>query len=430
MSKVTLLRLDIETHAPWRIAAPETASVIDLPVATDGAGGFFAPATSIAGSLRSHLARSARTPGGPTMAVEMLGSDRPVGGRGEGAPITPSALRILGTSVRVADPGRRQTAQTAMNRHRAAAEAKSLRLGEVLPSGSTVSVYAEYDGELDPVATNALADWVPEIGGGRSIGLGACALTGIAFEVLDLTTAPGLERWLGLDGPPGFSNLQTEITPTGRRRAPLFDIEVEIVDGLRTGAGAEGNRLLMNRIDGEPVIDGSSLKGIFRSRCEFIARSIGCADACDEALSEGGAGATGDGDTAPEPGAIARLFGTRDRRGLIGFEQAVISNAECEFRPHVAVDRFTRGAASGLLFEEEVVVRGRFRIVIRPLVDAVPPWASDLLAQVLRDLDEGWVGIGSGTARGQGTIRIVDRSDWVPPASLAPETLAALGRQS
>ncbi|WP_208029689.1 RAMP superfamily CRISPR-associated protein [Rhabdothermincola sediminis] len=103
---------------------------------------------------------------------------------------------------------------------------------------------------------------------------------------------------------------------------------------------------------------------------------------------------------------------------------------------HVAVDRWTGGAAEGLLFsvlephalEWEPV---RIRLDLARLPDAVREAAICLLLVVLRDLAEGWVPFGFGTNRGLGAIQVRTVSIEVPagfaslPSGQLSEVLAA-----
>jgi len=85
----------------------------------------------------------------------------------------------------------------------------------------------------------------------------------------------------------------------------------------------------------------------------------------------------------------------------------------------VAIDRITGGAAEGRLFEEEVVVSGRFDLVVDALDGGAHPAGRRLVLQVLADLHDGLCGIGSRSTRGLGTIELED------PTVLAETALPA-----
>jgi len=69
----------------------------------------------------------------------------------------------------------------------------------------------------------------------------------------------------------------------------------------------------------------------------------------------------------------------------------------------VAIDRLLGSAAGKALFDQELVVQGRFdgQIVMRN----VQLYQLALVLLVVRDLDEGYVQLGSGTTRGNGWVR-------------------------
>jgi CRISPR/Cas system CSM-associated protein Csm3 (group 7 of RAMP superfamily) len=91
----------------------------------------------------------------------------------------------------------------------------------------------------------------------------------------------------------------------------------------------------------------------------------------------------------------------------------------------VALDRVTGGARPGLLYTQQVVVAGHFRLRVeplRPLRDA----ELALLRASIADLHDGLVGIGGATTRGLGTVRVDDET-WVPPDLPALAALVAGG---
>ena len=73
-----------------------------------------------------------------------------------------------------------------------------------------------------------------------------------------------------------------------------------------------------------------------------------------------------------------------------------------EQRNGVGIDRLMGSAKRGALFDQEVVVDGRFdgRIILRN----VQLYQLVLVLLVLRDLNEGYVQLGSGTTRGNGWV--------------------------
>jgi CRISPR-associated protein Csm3 len=172
---------------------------------------------------------------------------------------------------------------------------------------------------------------------------------------------------------------------------------------------------------GQPYLPGSSLKGVFRSRAERLLRGLeGDAGACDpfgdascgRRLERSGSDAARRGEARYRASCYAcRMFGSTALRGRVAFADAsVVPEVPLVLgeRHHVAIDRVTGGPAGGRLFQPETVEAGAFRMEARLTNFAL--WQLWMLVAVLRDLDAGFVGIGGGTTRGYGRVRIVPDS--------------------
>lgn len=411
---VTLLRLTIACDEPFAIAAPETAVAIDRPVARDPrTGAPHVPATSLAGSLRSHLIELG-------LDEQLLGNRRPAAeGPGSTSParsatgdaLEPSALRLLGTRVDLHDQSTAVRRQTAVDRTSGSAAVNTLREGEVVPAGTEITLYASADRALDQVELDALAAWVPFVGGDRSLGLGAARLVSLRWGTLDLDRLEDLERYLLLGGPELVDAVVAhEATIPDPVDTAVLDIEFEVVDGLLASGAADGARLTAHRrsLDGPPVLEGSQLKGVFRSRLEFILSSVGV-DVCDSSKATCGRCT------------VCHSFGSTEQRGLLVFHAAEVQQSTEAWRDHVGIDRVSGGARNHLLFSEEVAASGtiRLRVTIQAGAEC-PERLEDLLLWVVRDLDDGLVGLGGRTSRGLGTVRLLDDAQRVRLAALPP----------
>jgi CRISPR/Cas system CSM-associated protein Csm3 (group 7 of RAMP superfamily) len=380
--EITLLVFDIQLDSPWSLAAPEVAEAVDRPLARDDRRRPFIPASSLAGSLKEHL--------GPDGHRLMGGAAEP----SEGEEIPPSALRLLGTEVAAA--ATQLVRSTAIDRDRGAARQRTLRSTETGPADTTVRLYARYDDRPDMALLEALAAWRPAVGGGRTSGLGRAHLATLRWGTLDLADPNDLRTWLLDGGPRLFEAAATNKPPLADQTAtPWLQTRWRIVDGLLTAGTADGATTMVWRRDDQPYIEGSSFKGMLRNRAEFILRSLGEA-ACD---------GTGPG---CETCLACALFGSRGRRGRLSVRGTPIEQAQLERQAHVAIDRITGGAAAGRLFEDEVVVAGRFTLTIDALDGKIPPAGRRLVLQVLADLHDGLFGIGSRSTRGLGTVELED----------------------
>jgi CRISPR/Cas system CSM-associated protein Csm3 (group 7 of RAMP superfamily) len=365
------------------------------------------PGTSLAGALRDMI----RHHRGADVADQLFGRLLAPGGSGEDADAQASRLWVLGS--RRLDDGSAIRSSTKISRHRAAAEANTLRTEEVLPVGSTFEVFLRWDnpelGEIEKFA-GLLAAWRPFLGRGVSRGRGACAIDAVRHGTLRLDNPGGLLRWLTISGP----DLARAVAGTEVHAAdqaplePLLRAEISIDGPWRTGSGEEpeGRPIPLFRVSGVPTVPGSGLKGLLRSRAEYILRSVGvtpppCAhQQCGmcwpcQVFGHGG----GQDQDAETVGA----------RAAIRIPDAGIREPVGTTRTHVAIDRFTGGALPGALYTMEVLEAGVFTLQVDPLGEVPPglvPQIRAVLRLVLEDLNDGIIGMGGGVARGYGTVRV------------------------
>lgn len=455
---IHLYELTLVLDTPGGVAAPEsrptdTSALAPLPLARDADGRPHVPATSLAGSLRAHAEQA--VPGGAAPLFGSVGTGRgehregdaagAVGAAGganaeddeddeAGVDATASRIRFLGTRTTLPEEASEPLlrASTAIDRDRGAAASSTLRTRELLPPGTTVTVWLRVD---DPDAAGEverlLPTWSPRVGGGRTTGHGRARLTRVTRRVLDLATREGRRVWLTRGGPALFDATAATVIHTAPAAGPdpgtgpggapaprVFPapLRFAIVDPLHVGSGSSEDRghhatdvarhLRDHR--GRPVVPGTTWKGVLRSRCEFILRSL--ADAEPQDLG-------GDGPPAPAFAALAAAFGhteptetSEGLRGRLVFLDSPVHDARTAVRNHVGLDRFTGGAAPGVLYTEEVVERGRVELTLLdepsdPQAGPLDPVVRDVLLLALYDLHTGALGIGGGTTRGYGTLR-------------------------
>lgn len=432
--RTTLITVRLEMTSPGGVSGPERSRPTepsaedggydarnDLPLRRGPDDDIHVPGTSVAGNLRAHCT-------GNGFPAEFFGLPDPKSRR------RASAIQVLGVRLRenvtgpVTEPF--WTTRVAIDRHRGASRANALFSTEQLPEGTTFDVYLRWDDPGDELTQfhTLLRTWRPRLGRGITTGAGACKVIALGYRDYDLSTADGLAAWLAetaLDDYP-----QPDIpVDLPDEAADVVNVELTIVDGLHVGSGAltpeegrEGKvaRILRGPAD-QPRIPGSSLKGVLRSRAEYICRVLGLASCPDGAVASCGA-------CLP-----CAIFGWSPRagddrmgaRGSVVVHDAVIEGEPIELRPHVALDRVTGGQRPSLLYTEEVAVAGRFRLRVEPLRTPTPAEAA-LLNAVLADLHDGLVGIGSATTRGLGTVRVSEGS-WQPPElSTLADTLGAV----
>ena len=178
-----------------------------------------------------------------------------------------------------------------------------------------------------------------------------------------------------------------------------------------------------------PLVPGTALKGVFRSRAEFILRSvIGEAAACLPGTCSRcwtcqvfGYGGGNDADST----AVGA-------RAAVRFADTVVDAPAETTRTHIAIDRFTGGVLDGALYTAEAVESGTFTIEAAllpgPVGQARRAEIAAVLRLVLEDLNDGIIGMGAATARGYGTVRVdfSEASGELPDNPVAATSAAAL----
>lgn len=408
----------------------------NLPTARDHLGCPHLPPTTVAGGLRA-LLRSAD----PELPTILMGNvARASSANGSVASAVASQIWVLGTSLLGDHAPEDPYQSTAIDRTRGAAAVGTLRQSELLPVGTRWQVWLRWD-DPDPTTSgevlDMLKDWQPLIGRSASSGRGRCTVDELQHGTLDLRRDADLLTFLTLSGPELADHVATTKVDLPSRadgsKPALHRIECAIVDALHVGTGRRSARQgdqpeknLLLRRGGQLVVPGTTLKGILRSRVEFILRSVGlpsCADgrcgACWPCVVFGYGG--GQDRRSESVGARARI------RVL----DAPITGAVEAERIHVAINRLTGGAEERLLFTDEVVESGSYTIVIEDI--GLDRDQRSLLAALLRlvaeDMTDGLVTIGRGGTRGYGRVRphedVGDRG-LLPPLYEAQQMLARL----
>lgn len=401
---ITLLKLDLVLRTPGGVRAPESEprdGGFYVPVATDAWGAPYVPATSLAGSLRACATEIGQEPAKlfGTVADEAVASP----------------LRFLGTRVHLPDGELELRTRTAIDRHRAAPVPGLLFSGQSLPPGTGVICYLRLDdASLLPALRDALSAWRPCIGGGRSVGRGRAELTGARIRRLAPATRTGLRAWLTGGGPALFDQ---DMEPLELTAPPDPSVETltwtfTIEGGLHAGTGRraqdtdDSSPALLTRRDGVPYVPGSTWKGLLRSRCEYILRSLGHR-ACHS--SDPGRRCTEPPvcETCAAFGWTGRNETSVGQRSVLWFSDSPISGHREDVVQHVALDRVTGGARDGQFYSLEVVTAGTVTLTIE-VRGPLSPVVRALLNLAVLDVHDGHLGVGAATTRGLGHLRLAD----------------------
>lgn len=409
---IELIRVVLESREPGAVTEPWFGgqNEPDRVPLHDHKGKSALPATSVAGNLRAHIASSS----GEEFATRIMGYV-------EGNNAQASSLQVVGTKL-IAGGETLDERSTAIDRRRAAARTSTLRYTKTLDKGSVFGVFLRWD---DPAEedlaqfTKLLASWRPLLGSGVSAGRGAMTVLSIHHGRLDLTDAADLRTFLTTSGPGLFKEVapatdEHQIVPQARAVDQLT-FTMRLVDALHIGSGTtkpeNGHEVAqVVKSDGMPLVPARALRGVIRSRVEFILRSLEIGACCDQKCGTclacdifGHGGGESDTDSV-------------GKRSRVRFLDAPIESAVLAQRTHAPIDRFTGGSAKSVqagegqrLFTQEVVDAGTFTITVEPLgiTPAEPAvWedAKALITLAIHDMHLGYVGLGGGTTRGQGTV--------------------------
>jgi CRISPR-associated RAMP protein (TIGR02581 family) len=154
----------------------------------------------------------------------------------------------------------------------------------------------------------------------------------------------------------------------------------------------------------QPVIPGSSLKGVFRSRAEkYLPDSCNIFDKKNKCFYNSKNLSTGK-ERYKAVCEACKLFGNLSLKSRVEFSDAfpVEGTVKTGTRYQVTIDRLTGAARKGALFETEVVEKGTFKTEIS--LRNFSSHQIKVLLLVIQDINEGYVRIGSSTSRGFGRV--------------------------
>ena len=203
--------------------------------------------------------------------------------------------------------------------------------------------------------------------------------------------------------------------------APVAHGTFLIADPVR--AAATGFDHGQRKRGGKVEIPVSSLVGVLRSGAERIVRTLG-GRACDPLgadLKRCQPGSDKDQIVVDDSWCcpVCQIFGNQDWASRLSATVTSLGGSRNMPFDHVAIDRFTGGAADQKKFDALAATGGMFQVQLT--VDRVPDretasWIIGLLALVLRDLHQGRLWLGHGGSRGHGLMQLAGEPVWNLPA--------------
>lgn len=384
---LTYIRVTIRPLGPWRVGAVGQDQST-LETLRDAVGKPAVPPSSLAGSFRAGIDEAARE--------LLMGQEKTKDGKPD---FQASALWFLGTRLTGGEGGRpeiRRRTATAVDRNRRAARNHGSHDVEEVYDTETIQLYLRHEG--DPAeALRLLGQWRVTIGGGISTGLGRAEVTAIRYRALDLSQPADLLARVSLRdaGPDALDELLqggTDHAVTAGESPTLLEATIRI-EGLNLPTQNLKDQLRPE----DHWFHGTRWKGILRGRVEYIGRSLGL-DVCGaEDQQWRGCGRC----------AVCEVFGSGETGvGRWSFHFTPLKPDHPAGRTRNAIDRFTGGVAEKKLFPERTVT-SRARLMIGQLsgVETHHAWVLKALLLALRDLQEGYLGIGGRTSTGLGSVR-------------------------
>ena len=399
----------------------------------------------------------------PCLTCGLFGQIRPGEGESEDGGSSASHLFVASGKVSL-PPGRTQRIRDGVGIDRASKTAS--RAGrvkfdyELLPAGSTIPMRLELelcgeDEEQDLLAA-ILAEWEAgrgRLGGRAARGLGAIVLRDVVVRrqeqhtVADLisslksdepwTSGTPVDEWVSSRIDPVRRNAWLRECAAGESSSPSFAeftlplrmegqfMTRDAVASVRSGFDFAPLLDVVVK-DGRAVLPGASLRGALRSQAERIVRTLATLESndlagfaqrcpacnplesladeplasCDSLLTK--QGIPGRKGARPDQLCMAcRLFGTSRQGSRLFVEDAVDESPwNPRVRDFLAIDRFTGGGKDGAKFDAIVPWQPGFKV--RIFLEDAADWELGWLMLLLRDLQDGMVPLGFGTAKGFG----------------------------
>lgn len=465
VSRRLVIRGELVADSAVHVGSGESG-MVDLPVMIDAWGSPLIPGTSIAGCLR----RAMSAAGWSTSRLDDV-----FGWSGEGDAGGASRL-LVEDAIANSSVDLEVRTTTAIDRVTGAGKAGALFSREVIPAGTKFDFALELEevrGQegVSSEGDDQIAALIKVLSSGISVG--AATTRGLGRVHLD--SASITHQSIPLAGRDEFLFFLSNPTPTAlpqevrdridnsEAHAQRITVELsfEAVGAMLSSVEVESGPVdrvpLATQSDHDHVrlvIPGSSVKGALRARAELISSTMGQAThdthihnlfgrAAEMVASEGGSekvqvgrrGSLFIDDITSRAAVPSDLWsGVLDahadanhddqrRSARSSLKKAIGAFNKVEGAPflmiadHVAIDRWTGGAADSKLYsmiEPHSISDGWSPLHINLDLTTVPdgerPAAVALLLLILREFVDGWVPLGFGTRKGLGQVRVKDWS--------------------
>ncbi len=413
-------RLVLET--PAHFGNGDVVGVADMPLLRDPRDGVtpLLTGSSIAGALRAYLREVERGYGQEGDANDL--SER-LFGRLEKQHTLQSWLLVDDALGKAAGIELRDG--VAIDPHTRTAEDKKKYDIELLAAGTTFDIRLEFletsdNRDLLPAlatALNGLATGEIGLGQRKRRGFGRCKVSEWRVRRYDLTTPAGLIAWLEDDTRSekvgdniydllGVDRLATDQREWFRLQA-TFRLEGSLL--IRSSSGQPGSPDMVHlkslRPGGVvPVLSGTSLAGVLRSRALRIANTI-LGEKKASGLIDDMFGPPMNEDDIAEKRAKSRAGRPLPGSSRVVVEESIIQGVRDLVQSRVKIDRFTGGAFPTALFSEQPVFgNDRSEVTITLTLRNPQDAEIGLLLLLLKDLWTGDLPLGGESSVGRGRL--------------------------
>lgn len=442
ISHTLLLTGVLVADAPLHVGSADTGHESDLPLAVDGKNRFYLPGSSLAGAIR---------------AWQRAANDDPVWGFARGDQGQASQVLVDDAPARNAPLAELWHGIGIDRRHGGAARRVKFDR-QVLPRGSRFDFRLRREVAVgDDLATaraqmgrivRALEAGEIRLGGGSTRGYGRLLLDDARAKETQWNTCAGVLAWLAGEDADVLAKWRTAAGAAGTDACLRISIDWQPRGPLMSKAARDGlavDSLPFVSQDGNGLaltLPGSGIKGALRSHAERIVRTVRGDDLPPAATQHFDQlavdlvceifGSPRAGDAATGAGALpgARALLSVDTcyavTALADAELALFDAAREEWHDsghlaradHVAIDRWTGGAADSLLYsaiEPRRCAWQPIRLAFRGGGGSAPEngAALALLWLTLRDFCAGRIALGYGANRGYGDLLVSRLTiDW------------------
>ncbi|HDP76665.1 MAG TPA: CRISPR-associated RAMP protein [Mesotoga infera] len=214
-----------------------------------------------------------------------------------------------------------------------------------------------------------------------------------------------------------------------------LDIEIELVTPLHIGVGnqsispLDSDNAIMRMPDGNAVIPGASLKGVFRSNLEAILRMSGLY-VCDSTNSTCGSTSSNSSNKElyqeiEKSCEVCSLFGSQSISSHIYISDAIRRGNPAESftstRDGVMIRRDTENAAGGRKYDFEVVNPGTV-FVGEILLENVNDYQVGYVLMILDLMNQGFIRLGGKKSAGLGRVNVTFSIQKIDKKSILEES--------